>query len=85
MFRASGERYEQLATAQLGDEMFATPVACGSEVFLRIARYDGDRRQESIVRLGPFSSEGGGDEPGVPQTSSAETKNKPAVPIPPRR
>ncbi|RMG33127.1 MAG: serine/threonine protein kinase [Planctomycetota bacterium] len=86
MFRASGERYEQLATAQLGDEMFATPVACGSEVFLRIARYDGDRRQESIVRLGPFATEPSGDaQRGVRRTSSAEPKNTRESPAASRR
>ena len=48
VYRATPEKFEQLAKNQLGSEVFATPTICGNKVFLRVADSDGDTRQEFL-------------------------------------
>ncbi|MEZ6066069.1 MAG: PQQ-binding-like beta-propeller repeat protein [Planctomycetaceae bacterium] len=52
VFRASPEQFDLLADGKLGDECFATPTIVGGEVYVRVARREGDRRVESLIRLG---------------------------------
>ena len=49
IFKANTEEYEQVAQNQLRDEVYSSPAICGGQIFLRIARGDGDRRQEFLV------------------------------------
>ena len=49
VFRASPDKLDRLATSQVGDEIFASPAICGGEVFLRVANYQGETRQESLI------------------------------------
>lgn len=48
IFKASPEKYIQVASNDLGGEAYASPAICGGEIFLRIANYEGDSRKESL-------------------------------------
>lgn len=48
VFRASPKGFESLARNQLGDEVFATPAICAGQIFTRIAKMEGDVRQEYL-------------------------------------
>ncbi|MEQ8791475.1 MAG: PQQ-binding-like beta-propeller repeat protein [Pirellulaceae bacterium] len=48
VFKATPEQFELLAENQLGDEVYATPVVVGGELFLRAALNQGERRQEML-------------------------------------
>ncbi len=48
IFKASPKRFDLLGMNQLGDEVFATPAICGSRIYMRIAEYKDERRQESL-------------------------------------
>jgi hypothetical protein len=52
VLRAQPDRFELVAENPLGDECFATPAVCGSRIFLRIARREGDRRTEYLCCVG---------------------------------
>lgn len=52
VFKANPERFERVAENKLGESVFATPTICDSHIFMRIAHYDGDRRQEYLYCLG---------------------------------
>ena len=52
VFKASPDSLEVLAENKLGDEIFATPVICGGEIFLRVADYDGEKRSEKLFCFG---------------------------------
>ncbi len=52
VFRASPERYEQLAENQLGDQAFATPAICGGRIYHRVVEEGKDGRQEWLYCLG---------------------------------
>jgi hypothetical protein len=52
VFQASADRFIQLATSKLGDEVFATPAICGGRIYMRIADKSGGRRQEMLYCLG---------------------------------
>ncbi len=52
VFRASPSDFTLVATNQLGDEAFATPAICGDRIFLRVATYKGESRQEWLYCVG---------------------------------
>jgi hypothetical protein len=52
VFRASPERFEQVAENQLGDEVLATPAICGSRIYMRVAENIDGQRQERLYCLG---------------------------------
>ncbi len=52
IYRASPDRYLPIAENQLGDEVFATPVALGKRLYVRYAKQTRDGRQEFLAALG---------------------------------
>lgn len=52
VIRANPKSFELVATNQLGDESFATPAFCGNRIYLRVATYQGENRQEWLVCVG---------------------------------
>ncbi len=52
VFRASPEKFTQLAASKLGDEVFATPAICGNRIYTRVAHKIEGRRQEMLYCLG---------------------------------
>jgi outer membrane protein assembly factor BamB len=52
VFAADGDEFRLLSRNQLGDEVFATPAISRGCLFQRIARYDGEHRQEFVVCIG---------------------------------
>lgn len=52
VFKATPEKFESIAENQLGQEAFATPVICGSRIYLRVAQKEEGQRQEYIYCLG---------------------------------
>lgn len=46
---ANPEGPEILGPEKIADENFSTPSICGKEIFLRVANYDGEKRQEKLV------------------------------------
>lgn len=52
VFKANPERFELLAKNQLGDETWSSPVICGNRIYLRVARNEGEQRQEFLYCIG---------------------------------
>jgi len=52
IFSADPTEYKQLASSQLGDDVYATPVVCGDRIYLRVADQSDGGRQEWLVCLG---------------------------------
>ena len=52
IFKASPDKFEKLATNQLGDEVYATPSICGGRIYMRVIEKQGDQRQEWLYCLG---------------------------------
>jgi outer membrane protein assembly factor BamB len=52
IFKATPERFELVAENQLGDEIWATPVICGDNIYLRVAHLEANGRQEMLYRIG---------------------------------
>ncbi|MEZ6125006.1 MAG: PQQ-binding-like beta-propeller repeat protein [Planctomycetaceae bacterium] len=52
VYRASPKEFELLATNDLGDSVFSTPVICGSRIYLRSAFMENGTRQEYLYCLG---------------------------------
>ena len=52
IFKAQPGEFELVAENELGTEVFATPAICGSRIYMRVAQYDGDQRQEWLYCLG---------------------------------
>ncbi|MDA1177298.1 MAG: PQQ-binding-like beta-propeller repeat protein [Planctomycetota bacterium] len=52
LFRAAPTEFTLLGKNQLGDESFATPAICGSQIFTRVVNQTGDARQEVLYCLG---------------------------------
>jgi len=48
VFKASPQEFELLAESKLGDEVYATPVVVGGELFLRVAEKKDGKRQEML-------------------------------------
>ena len=52
VFRATPDGFESVAENKLGDECFATASACGGKLYFRVAKMDGDTRQEYLYCIG---------------------------------
>jgi outer membrane protein assembly factor BamB len=52
VFTAQPMAFKQVATSQLGDEVFATPTICGGRIYLRVAENTDAGRQEMLYCLG---------------------------------
>src|SRR3569623_2613654 len=52
VFKAKPTGYEHVAENQLGDEVYAPPAICGGLIYLRLARQEGDVRQEWLFCIG---------------------------------
>ena len=48
VFHPNPDRYEEVAENKVGDESFASPAACGGQIFLRVAHHTGNKRQEIL-------------------------------------
>jgi outer membrane protein assembly factor BamB len=51
VFQATPERFVQLARNKIGDEAFASPAICGNQIFLRVAKSQGNQRQEYVMKF----------------------------------
>jgi outer membrane protein assembly factor BamB len=49
IFEANPKEFRLLAENKLGDEVIATPVICGGQIFMRVAVIKDGRRQEMLV------------------------------------
>ncbi len=52
VFKASPQKYQQLAQNQLESEAFATPAICDSRIYTRVASGSGTQRRETLYCLG---------------------------------
>ncbi len=52
VFKASPDKFEQVALNQLGDEVFACPAFCGDRIYMRVVERNGNERQEMLYCLG---------------------------------
>jgi outer membrane protein assembly factor BamB len=52
VLRAQPNRFELIAENQLGDDCYATPAVCGSRIYLRVGRREGERRVEYLCCVG---------------------------------
>ena len=52
VFSPNPEKFELLATNQLGNEIWASPVVANDRLFLRVAYTEGENRSESIYCIG---------------------------------
>ena len=52
VFSPNPEKFELLATNQLGNEIWASPVVANDRLFLRVAHTEGENRSESIYCIG---------------------------------
>ena len=51
VFEANPSKYVEVSKNQIGDEAFASPAICGGQVFLRVAKNNGNQRQEFLMRF----------------------------------
>jgi outer membrane protein assembly factor BamB len=51
IFQATPKTFKLIATNQLGNEAYASPVICGNRIYLRVG-VKGDTRQEFLYCLG---------------------------------
>jgi outer membrane protein assembly factor BamB len=49
IFKANPHEFEKVGKNKLGDEVFATPAVSRGQLFMRVAKLDGDQRQEQLV------------------------------------
>ncbi len=52
VFRATPEKLEVLAKNQIGDEVLSSPIVCDSEIYVRVAFYEGEKRSEKLICYG---------------------------------
>lgn len=52
VFKASPEKFEQIAQNQLGDSSFASAVAVDGQLFMRAAKGEGAGRKETLYCIG---------------------------------
>jgi outer membrane protein assembly factor BamB len=60
LWKATPAAFTQVAVNKLGNEVFASPAVCGSQIYMRVANVRGGKRQEMLYCLGgnkPASSE----------------------------
>jgi len=62
VFRPDPEKFTLVARNQLGDESFATPTIVDSQIFLRVAHEEGERRREVLYCIGATDTGAGGAE-----------------------
>jgi outer membrane protein assembly factor BamB len=51
VFQADPSQYTPIARNKIGDQAFASPAICGGQVFLRVAKFENDTRQEYVMRF----------------------------------
>ncbi|MEM1297175.1 MAG: PQQ-binding-like beta-propeller repeat protein [Verrucomicrobiota bacterium] len=51
VYKADPTEFEIVAKNKLGDEIYSSPTICESAIFLRIAHFQGNHRQESLICL----------------------------------
>ncbi|MDA8743110.1 PQQ-like beta-propeller repeat protein [Rubripirellula amarantea] len=61
IIKAIPDRFELLATHQVGDSMFASPVAVDNQLYLRFAKGSGGQRQEYLAAIGVLTANGSAD------------------------
>ncbi|MCA9216515.1 MAG: PQQ-binding-like beta-propeller repeat protein [Planctomycetales bacterium] len=49
IFAATSDGFHQIAKNKIGDEVFASMAICSGQIFQRIARQEGDTRQEYLI------------------------------------
>jgi hypothetical protein len=52
IYKANPKKFESVAEIQMGTESFATPVACGGRVYLRVTEEAGGNRIEKLYCIG---------------------------------
>ena len=52
IYKANPQAFELVRENKLGDEVFSTPTICGSRIFMRVAAYDDQLRQETLYCIG---------------------------------
>jgi hypothetical protein len=52
VFEANPEKYIEITQNKVGDEAFASPAVCGGQLFLRVAKMEGGKRQEYVLCYG---------------------------------
>jgi len=48
VFKPNPDKFELVAENQVGNDAFPSPAICGGEIFLRVAKRDGNQRQEFL-------------------------------------
>ena len=43
---------DELGKNKLGDEVYATPIVCGNQIYLRVAHFEADQRREVLYCIG---------------------------------
>ncbi len=51
-FNADPGKFKITHKAEIGDQVFATPVFCGGRIYARVAVFEGDQRREKLLCLG---------------------------------
>jgi outer membrane protein assembly factor BamB len=54
-FKADPAKFERVHRAQIGEQVFATPVVCGGRFYARVAEFVDDVRKEKLLCLGARS------------------------------
>lgn len=52
IYKADPAEFEIVAQNKLGDEIYSSPTICDSTIFLRVANFQGNQRQETLFCLG---------------------------------
>jgi outer membrane protein assembly factor BamB len=52
VFKATPDGFQSVAQNQIGESSFASPAICGGQIFLRVAGYSGNSRQETLYCFG---------------------------------
>lgn len=56
VFRADGEKYDEVAVNEIGDDCYASPAVVDDSFLFRIGFGDGDQRRERLVRIADLSA-----------------------------
>ena len=51
VFEANPDKFVEVSRSKIGDESFASPAICAGQVYLRVARNEGGKRQEYVLRF----------------------------------
>jgi len=55
IFKATPDGYEEVGFNKIGDDCYASPAVADGELFLRIGKEQGGKRQEQLVCLAKMS------------------------------